>query len=60
MNRDIRNIIKASGLKQWEVAKKLNVAESTLIRWLRDDLPPERKETICQAISDLQKEGRSA
>lgn len=60
MNRDIKNRIKASGFKQWQVAKKLNVAESTLIRWLRDDLPPERRETICQAIADLQREGRGA
>ena len=60
MNNEIRNRIKESGLKQWQVAKKLNVAESTFIRWLRDDLSPERKESICNAIADLQREGRSA
>ena len=60
MNTEIRNTIKASGLKQWQVAKKLNVAESTFIRWLRDDLSAERKESICQAITDLQEEGKGA
>ena len=60
MNQEIKKTIKAAGLRQWQVAKKLNVAESTFVRWLRDDLSPERKESICNAIADLQREGRSA
>ena len=59
MNNDIKSRIKASGLKQWQVAKKLNVAESTLIRWLRDDLSAERQEAVLRAIADLKEEGKS-
>lgn len=59
MNIEIRNKIKASGLKQWQVAKKLNVAESTFIRWLRDELSEEQKNRIYEAIEELQ-EARAA
>ena len=55
MNQEIRDRIKAAGLKQWQVAKKLGVAESTFIRWLRDELPSDQKEAIFKAIDELQK-----
>lgn len=60
MNKEIKETIKTTGLKQWQVAKKLNVAESTFVRWLRDDLSAERREAVIQAIADLQKEGKSS
>ena len=56
MNQEIRQRIKAAGLKQWQVAKKCGVTEYTFIRWLRDELTPERKESICQAIEALKTE----
>ena len=55
MNQEIRDQIKAAGLKQWEVAKMLGVAESTFIRWLRDDLSEGQRAAISKAIEDLQK-----
>ena len=55
MNQDIREKIKAAGLKQWQVAKKMGVAESTFIRWLRDELSADQREAIIRAITDLQK-----
>ena len=57
MNTGIRNSIKAAGLKQWQVAKRLGITEYTFIRWLRDDLTDARKKAINEAIEALQREG---
>ena len=50
MNQEIRNAIKAAGVKQWQVAKQCGVTEYTFIRWLRDELSEERKKAIYAAI----------
>lgn len=50
MNQEIRNAIKAAGVKQWMVAKELGISEYTLVRWLRDELSEERKKAIYAAI----------
>lgn len=55
MNQDIKATIKAAGLKQWQVAKKCGVYESTFCRWLRDELSEERRRLILKAIDDLKK-----
>ena len=49
---DIRRQLQNSNMKQWELAQKLNVSESTLIRWLRTELPQEKKERILKLITD--------
>lgn len=49
---DIRKQLQNSNMKQWELAQKLNVSESTLIRWLRTELPEEKKERILKLITD--------
>ena len=53
MNQEIRNAIKAAGVKQWQVAKQCGVTEYTFIRWLRDELSEERKKAIYAAIKAL-------
>ena len=50
MNQEIRDAMRIAGVKQWQVCKALGIGESTLIRWLRDELPPERKAAIMEAI----------
>ena len=57
MNQEIRQAIKAAGLKQWQVAKACGVNEYTFIRWLRDELSEERRNAIYRAIDSLQREG---
>ena len=57
MNQEIRQAIKAAGLKQWQVAKACGVNEYTFIRWLRDELSEERRNAIYRAIDSLQQEG---
>ena len=51
----VREKIKASGLKQWEVAYALGINESTLTRWLRVELPEKEKKRICSVVDELLK-----
>ena len=55
-NLEIKEQIKRSGLKQYEVAKLLNISEFTLVRHLRYELPQEEKEKILKIIKENKKE----
>lgn len=55
-NQDIRKEIKESGFFKWQIANAIGICEMSLIRWLRTELPPEKKEQIRSAIKEL-KEG---
>ena len=55
-NLDIRQAIKSSGLKQYEVAKLLNISEFTFVRHLRYELSKENKERILKIIKENVKE----
>ena len=57
MNQEIRQRIKAAGLKQWQVAKQCGATEFTFIRWLRDELTEDRKKAIYRAMETLSREG---
>lgn len=52
-NTDIRQAITDSGLKYWQVADALNVADSTFTKWLRKELDPEKKAAVMEAIEKL-------
>jgi hypothetical protein len=49
-NMDIRLLAKGSGVPFWKIAHDLGVHESSLIRWLRDDLTDERRHKIIDSI----------
>lgn len=51
-NKDIRNAMHISGVKQWEVAEQLGISEFTYCRWLRSEIPDEKKVLILKAIED--------
>ena len=55
-NVDIRELEKTFGVAQWQVAAKLGISESTLIKRMRFELCPDEKAKVCTAIDDL-KEG---
>lgn len=55
-NRDIRIEIAVAGLKQWQVAKALGIAEATFSRKLREELPEEEKVKILAAIKSIGEE----
>lgn len=42
-NQEIRKALKASGMKHWELAVAIGVDETTICRWLRKELPDEKK-----------------
>lgn len=52
-NIDIRTAIMQSGKKQWEIANKLGIQDSSLSRLLRAELTPEKKSEILKAIEEL-------
>jgi hypothetical protein len=53
MNDDIRELIKKSRVRNWEVAQKIGVAEATFSRMLRYEITPEKKQDIIKAVNEL-------
>ena len=56
-NAEVREKMKKHRLYQYQVASKLGVSECTFIRWLREELPSEKKELVLSAIAELEQEG---
>lgn len=52
-NAEIRALILKHRIRHYEVASQMNISESTLSRWLRKELPLEKKQEILNAINDL-------
>lgn len=55
-NNDIRTIAAENNIYLWEIADKLGVHESTLMRWLRKELSDEVKAKIMLAIKEIRGE----
>lgn len=56
MNRKIRAAAVAAGVPMYKIAMELNISEVTLYRYLRTELPEEKKSAILAAIDKLSKE----
>lgn len=54
-NQEIREEIKKSGLFKWQIAEQIGICEMSLIRWLRVELPEEKKNRIRKAIKELKR-----
>lgn len=54
-NQDIRRVAAGAGVKLWEIAEALGIADSSLSRKLRRELPSEEKERILGIIRELSK-----
>ncbi len=52
-NYDVRCAIQQARLHQYEVAAALGINEGTFSRWLRDELPDEKKREIFAVIENL-------
>lgn len=52
MNDDIKKRIKDSDMHQYQVADLIGVSETTLVRWLRYELTPEKRQMILSAIEN--------
>lgn len=52
-NKEIRDKIKRAGLRQWEVAARAGIAESTFVKWIRFPLVGDKLERVERAIDEL-------
>lgn len=51
-NLEIRKAMLDANLKNWQLAELLGVTEWTLSRWLRKELPQEKKDEIMGVIKN--------
>lgn len=56
-NLDIRNTAAGNGVRLWQIAEALGIADCSLSRKLRKELPAEEKQEIFGIIERLAKEG---
>ena len=55
-NQDIRDLMSEYGFRQYEVADKIGINVSTLVRWLQLPLTPDHRIRVFKAIKELQEE----
>ena len=53
MNYSIKQIIKESRYRQYEIAAKIGISEYTFCRWFRKELTAEQQERILAAIAEI-------
>ena len=58
-NKDIRRAMFEKEIRQWELAKMLNVSEAQVSRMLRSELPDEKKAQILSVIEDNEAENEA-
>ena len=56
-NQDIRRTAAGGGVKLWQITEALGIADCSLSRKLRRELPAAEKERIFTIIEQLSKEG---
>jgi len=55
-NQDIRRAAAVAGVKLWQIAEALGIADCNFSRKLRRELPTAEKEKIFAIIAELSKE----
>lgn len=56
MNQDIRRTAAGAGVKLWQIAEALGIADCSFSRKLRRELPREEKDRIFSIIRELSQE----
>ena len=59
-NDIIKKTARSKGVKLWEVAERLGIADTSLSRKLRRDLSPAETEMILEIIDELSAPGRQS
>ena len=59
MNRELRALWILKDVKQWQIARALGIGEVAFSRLLRQELSPEKKREIIEAVDLLSKGGSS-
>ena len=52
-NQDIRDYAAQKGVYFWEIALKLGISEPTMTRWMRVELPEDKRREIRQIIDTI-------
>lgn len=52
-NAEIREAVRASGVKMWELADNLHIADNTLSRRLRHELPVVERDRILGVVAEI-------
>ena len=52
-NKQIRVVMRDNNIYMWQVAKKLNVNETSFCKWFREELSEERKQQVMSAIEEI-------
>lgn len=50
-NKEIREALHDHGMPLWRLADAMDVSEATIIRWLRHELPDDRKKKMLLMIN---------
>ena len=59
-NKDIRNTAAGCGVRLWQIAEALGIADCNFSRKLRKELPDDEKQRIFRIIETLKKEAETA
>ena len=52
-NKELRDYMKQHKIPYWKLAIALDIAESTLIRWLRVELTEQQNEEFMQKVNEI-------
>ena len=52
-NAELKGLMKANKVFMWEVAKKLNVNETSFCKWFREELSEVRKQQVLSAVEEI-------
>lgn len=55
-NEQLRAVMRENNIYMWQVAKKLNVYETSFSKWFREELSEERKQQVLSAIEEIKLE----
>lgn len=60
LNKDIKVKARKSGVLIWEIADRLGIADTTMSRKLRKELPDSKKQEIFKIIDELAAEKQAS
>ena len=49
-NKDLRDAIRIANVRQWEVAEVIGISEMSMVKWLRRELPVDKKMRVQEGI----------
>lgn len=52
-NTTFKTLMKENNIYMWQVAKKLNVNETSFCKWFREELSEVRKQQVLSAIEEI-------